>query len=73
MKRFSTVRDTQRCFQSNMEKRRGRREIEVASKRRGPVKKGENIQLVISSVSALYSPGHPERFTELSREEKGRK
>ena len=28
-KRFSTVRDTQRGLQSYMEKRRGRREIEV--------------------------------------------
>ena len=29
MKRFSTVRDTQRGSQSYMEKRRGRRELEV--------------------------------------------
>ena len=29
VKRFSTVRDTQRGSQSYMEKRRGRREIEV--------------------------------------------
>ena len=43
----------------------------MTSKRRGAVKKGENIQPVISSLSALHSPGHPERFTELSREEKG--
>jgi len=26
---------------------------------------------VISSLSVLHSPGHPKRFTELSREEKG--
>ena len=29
IKSFSTVRDTQRCSQSYMEKRRGRRELEV--------------------------------------------
>ena len=35
---FSTVRDTQRGLQSYMEKRRGRREIEVNRRRRGGVK-----------------------------------
>ena len=35
MKSFSTVRDTQRGSQSYMEKRRGRREIEVTRRRRG--------------------------------------
>ena len=34
MKSFSTVRATWRCFQSYMEKRRGRREIEVTGRRR---------------------------------------
>ena len=34
VKRFSTVRDTQRGLQSYMEKRRGRREIEVTRRRR---------------------------------------
>ena len=40
-KRFSTARDTQRGSQSYMEKRRGRREIEVTRRRRGAVKRGE--------------------------------
>ena len=40
VKRFSTVRDTQRDSQSYMEKRRGRKEIEVI-RRRGGVKRGE--------------------------------
>ena len=40
--RFSTVRDTQRGSQSYMEKRRGRREIEVTRTRRGGIKRGEN-------------------------------
>ena len=39
-KRFSTVRDTQRGSQSYMEKKRGRREIEVTGKRRGEIKWG---------------------------------
>ena len=40
VKRFSTVRDTQRGSQSYMERRRGRREIEV-TRRRGGVKRRE--------------------------------
>ena len=41
VKRFSTVRDTQRGSQSYREKRRGRREIEVTRRRRGGIKRGE--------------------------------
>ena len=44
VKKFSTVRDTQRGSQSYMEKRRGRREIEVTRRRRGGVKRGESNQ-----------------------------
>ena len=40
MKRFSTVRDTQRGSQNYMEKRRGRRDIEVTRRRRGGIKRG---------------------------------
>ena len=39
MKSFFTVRGTQRGSQSYMEKRRGRREIEVTRKRRGRIKR----------------------------------
>ena len=42
MKSFSTVRDTGRGSQSYMEKRRGRREIEVTRRRRGGIKMGES-------------------------------
>ena len=42
MKSFSTVRDTWRGTQSYMEKRRGRREIEVTRSRRGGIKRGES-------------------------------
>ena len=41
MKRFSTVRDTQRGSQSYIKKRRGMREIEVTRRRRGGIKRGE--------------------------------
>ena len=41
-KRLSTVRDNQRGTQSYMEKRRGRREIEVTRRRRGGIQKGES-------------------------------
>ena len=41
VKRFSTVKDTQRGSQSYMEKRRGRREIEVTRRRRGGIKRLE--------------------------------
>ena len=39
MKGFSTVMDTQRGSQSYLEVRRGRREIEVTSRRRGAIKR----------------------------------
>ena len=42
VKRFPTVGDTQRGSQSYMEKRRGRREIEVTRRRRGEIKRGES-------------------------------
>ena len=40
VKRFSTVRDIQRGLQSYMEKRRGRREVEMSRRRRGGIKRG---------------------------------
>ena len=42
VKRFSTVRDTQRGSQSCMKKRRGSREIEVTRRRRGGIKGGKS-------------------------------
>ena len=42
MKRFSTVRDTQRGSQSYIKKRRGMREIEVTRRRRRGVKRGDS-------------------------------
>ena len=70
VKRFSTVRDTQRGSQSYAEKRRGRREIEVTRRRRGGVHRGESHLASINSLCALHSLEYPERFMELHRDEK---
>ena len=69
---LSTVWNTQRGPWSYMEKRSERREIEMTRRRRGGVKRGETNLVIISSLSVLHSPEHPERFTEKSREEKGK-
>ena len=63
IKSFSTVRDTQRRSQSYMEKRRGRREIEVTRMRRGGIKRGErklasNHFLMCSPQSGLLRDVH---------------
>ena len=42
MKSFSSVRDTWRGTQSYMEKRRGRRELEVTGRSREGIKRGES-------------------------------
>ena len=54
VKRFTTVRDTQRGSQSHMEKRRGRREIEVTRRRRREIKKGESN--LVSNQFPICSP-----------------
>ena len=67
---FSTVRDTQRGSQSYMEKRRGRREIEVTRRRRGGIKRRETDPASIQFPRCSPQPGTHKRFTELGREEK---
>ena len=54
MKSFSTVRDTWRGSQSYMEKRRGRREIEVTRRKRGGIKRGES--KLVSNHFPMCSP-----------------
>ena len=71
MKSFSTVRNTWRGTQSYMEKRRGRREIEVTRRRRGGIKRGE--RKLVSNHFPMCSPQSGslrEMFTELHRQEK---
>ena len=54
MKQFSTASDTQKGSQSYMEKRKGRREIEVTRRRIGGVKRGETN--LASNQFPKYSP-----------------
>ena len=72
MKSFSTVRDTWRGTQSYMEKRRGRREIEVTRRRRerGESKLASDHFPLFSSQSASLRDVHG--FTQ-RREEEGRR
>ena len=65
-----TVWIPQRWSQSYTEKRRGRKETEVARRIKGEIKR-RLIQPVISSLSVLHGLEHTKRFTELGREEKG--
>ena len=53
VKRFSTEGDTQRASQSYMQKRRGRREIEVTRRKRGGIKRGESMSLLPAPCEAL--------------------
>ena len=64
------MRDTQRGSQSYIKKRRGRREIGVTRRRIGGIKRGESNLAINQSLCALHSLEHPERFTELHREER---
>ena len=72
MKQFFAAKDTQRDSQNYIEKRRGRKEIEVTRKRRGGVKREETNLVSNHSIRVLQSPEHPERFTELIEKRKGR-
>ena len=56
VKRVSMVRDTQRGSQSYVEKRRGRREIEVTRRRRGGIKRRESN--LASNQFPICSPLH---------------
>ena len=69
-KRFSTVRDTQRGLQSYVEKRSGRREIEV-TRRRGGIKRGGHNLASNQFTMCSPQPGTP-RVT-YRKEEGGRR
>ena len=74
MKSFSTVSVTQRGSQHYMEKRRGRRELEVTRMRWGGINRGESrlISNHFLTITWLCTPqlDRSEMFTELYREEK---
>ena len=69
-KSFSTVRVTQKGSQHYMEKRRGRRELEVTQMRSGGINSGESG--LASSHFLMCTPqlDRSEMFTELYRDEK---
>ena len=66
---LSIVWNTQRGSQSYTEKRRGRKETEVARRIKGVNEKERQIQPVITSLSVLHHLENTKRFTELGREE----
>ena len=68
---LSTVWSTKRGSWSYIEKRRGRREIEVTRRRRKGVKVGEPNLASNQFPRCSPQPGTPKEITQLSREEKG--
>ena len=70
MKSFSTVSVTQRGSQCYIEKRRGRRELEVTQMRWGRISRGESG--LASNHFLMFTPqlDRSEMFTELYRDEK---
>ena len=58
-KRFSTGRDTQKGLLSYMERRSGRREVEVTRQRRGEIKRGENSLASNQTPMCSAQPGTP--------------
>ena len=75
VKRFSTVRDTQRGSQSYMKKRRGRRETEMSRRRKGGTQeeRDRSTQFSVPKVfSVAQIPTEIHRIG-LGREGEGRK
>ena len=62
LKRFSTLRHTQRGSQSYMEKRRRRCKIEVTRRRRGGIKMGETNLVSNHLPTCSPQPGTPREF-----------
>ena len=74
-KRLSTIRDTQKGSPSYMEKRRGRREIEVPRMRRGGIKRGEGNLATNQIPKCPPQSGTPREVHRVTqrREEEGRR
>ena len=68
---LSTVWNPQRCSQRYTEKRRGRKETEVARRIKEGIKRRETDPASNQFPSVLHNPEHTKRFTELGREAKG--
>ena len=72
VKRFSTVRDTQRGSQSYTEKKRGRGKIEVTRRRTGGIKRGEN-KLASNQFLMCFPQSGPLRDVHRVTQRRGRK
>ena len=70
MKQFSTARNTQRDSQNYIEKRRGRRKIEL-TKRRGGVKGERAIKPVINSLKCSPQPRTPREIHRVKQRREG--
>ena len=66
-----TVWNTQRGSSSYIEKGRGRKEKEGTRRRRGGVKRGQTNVASNQFPKCSPQPRSPDRFTELTREDKG--
>ena len=66
---FSTVWTPQRCSWSYIDKRRGRKETEVAKRIKGGIKRGETDPA--SNQFLTCSPQPRKRFPQLGREKRG--
>ena len=75
MKRFSTVRDTQRGSQSYMRKRRGRKDIEMSRRRKGGTQeeRDRSMQLSVPRVFSVDKTPTKIHRIGLRREGGGRK
>ena len=68
---LSTVWTVQRCSRSYTEKRRGRKETEVAKRIERGIKRRETDPASTQFAKCSPQLEHTKRFTELDREEKG--
>ena len=68
---LSTVWILQRCSRSYTEKRRGRKETEVARKTKEEIKRRQTDPASNQFPKCFHSPEHTKRLTELGREETG--
>ena len=71
MKNFSTVRDTRRGSQNYMEKRRGRRKIEVTRRRKGGIKSRETDPASNQFPKCSPQPGTHKKIHRVGRRREG--
>ena len=72
VKRFSTIRDTQRGSQSYMKKRRGRREIEMSRRRKRGTQEERDRSTQFSVLKVFAVAQTPTKIHRIDWEEKGK-